>query len=129
MGGRRRLAADRPRTRDRADGPEAPLERRTWDGLRTEFNLTRPLARLLAARVIVAVVNADCSTRALAAARRQREQGRGRRPSPRVLERLARRQGLDEATLGQALARLQTTAPARKGHGRAVSDLPATGSA
>ena len=121
MGGKRRLTADRPRTRDRANGPEAPLERRTWDGLRAEFDLSRPLARLLASRVIVAVVNADASTRALAAARRQREQGRGRRPSPRALERLAKRQGLDEGMLGQALDRLRALAPAAQ-NGAGVLD-------
>jgi hypothetical protein len=121
MGGKRRLAADRPRLLGREDGPEGSLARRTWDALRMEFDLSRPLARQLAGRVIVATVNADASTRALATARRQREHGRGRRPFPRVLERLARRQGLDEGTLGQALDRLRAVAPAAR-NGAGVLD-------
>jgi hypothetical protein len=113
MGGRRRLRAERPRVHSREDGRTGLIGRSVWAALREEYDVRRGLALELARRVIAAAVNADHSTRVLEAARRARMTGTGRRPSPRDIERLARRQGLDEAAYGQALAQLRELAGQR----------------
>jgi hypothetical protein len=69
-----------------------------------------PLTRLEAGRVAVAWVNFAAATRALTAARREREQGKGRRPSAQTIERLSRRQGLADASYSQALGKLRELA-------------------
>jgi hypothetical protein len=48
--------------------------------------------------------------RALEAARRERERGKGRRPGAREIERLSRRVGLEDNSYAQALAALRDLA-------------------
>ena len=107
MGGRGRLGGGMPRLLGRHDGPRGRAYRRAYNALAAEFDLGSALARLEAGRVAVAWVNLEASSESLEAARRAREEGRGRRPSPRAIERLARRQGLANADYAQALAALR----------------------
>jgi signal transduction histidine kinase len=107
MAGRRRLSAGMVRLLARHDGLQGYVYRREWAALADAHDLTRPLVRLLAGRVCVAAVNLDASTRALGTARRARARESGRRPSARDVERLARRQGLDEQAYAAALDRLR----------------------
>jgi hypothetical protein len=102
MGGRRRLRAGAPRLLGRHDGARGRAYRRAFNALAVEFPLESPLARLEAGRVAVAWCNLEAATEALEAARQSRESGRGRRPSPRAIERLARRQGLANADYSHA---------------------------
>jgi hypothetical protein len=113
MSGKRRLKADAPRLLGKHDGEAGRAFRRHYDGLEAELGPFRShLLRFEAARVAVAGVNLEAATRALATARRARESGKGRRPSPRDLERLSRRQGLADATYSQALDKLRALARA-----------------
>ena len=82
MGGSHRLAAGRPRLFNREDGPAGRIARRAWAMVTAEYDVGRPLARELAARVLAAAVNADASLRELEAARRMREHGKGRGAPP-----------------------------------------------
>lgn len=117
MGGRRRLKGDAPRLLGRHDGPAGRAYRRAYDALAQEFGpFPSPLLRFEAGRVAVAMLNLEYASTALAAARRLRERGKGRRPSPREIERLSRRQGLADASYSAALARLRELA-GRDGHG------------
>ena len=60
-------------------------------------------------------VNLTAASRALEAARRQRTTGKGRRPSERRIERLARRVRLEDGSYQAALDRLrELTAAARR---------------
>jgi hypothetical protein len=107
MGGRRRLRAGAPRLLGRHDGARGRAYRRAYSALEAEFDLTSPLAKLEAGRVSLNWCHLQTATESLEAARRAREEGRGRRPSPRTIERLARRQGLANADFSQALAALR----------------------
>jgi hypothetical protein len=60
-----------------------------------------------AGRVALLTVRAQESARTWAALIEKRRAGRGRRPSPRMIERAARRAALDDATATQALDRLR----------------------
>ena len=107
MGGKRRLSAGAPRLLGSHSGSRGRSYRRSYSALAAEFDLTSPLAKLEAGRVAVAWTNLEAATESLEAARRAREEGRGRRPSPRTLERLARRQGLADTSYAQALNQLR----------------------
>ncbi len=118
MGGRRRLKAHAPRLLGRHDGQDGRAYRRAYDSLEADLGpFTSRLTRFEAGRVAVTMLNLEIATRALAAARRARESGRGRRPGPRDLERLARRQGLADQSYTQALDKLRELARGN-GHGR-----------
>lgn len=107
MPGRHRLKAGAVRLLGRHDGEDGRAFRACYDALVAELgSFDRPLLRLEASRVAVAWTHLVTATRALAAARRAREQGKGRRPSAREIERLSRRQGLADATYSQALDKL-----------------------
>ena len=122
MGGRRRLKAGAPRLLGRHDGPSGRAYRRGYDALEADLgSFASELVRFEAGRVAVAMLNLETAIRALAAARRARESGKGRRPGPRDLERLARRQGLADATYSQALDKLRELARGNS-HGRPVFD-------
>jgi hypothetical protein len=119
MGGRRRLSAAQPRMLGHHDGPEGAAFRRAWRALVGEFG-PPPVGSLLAmemGRVAVAHVNLVAATEALSSARRTRAIGRGRRPSPRHIERLNRRVGLCDGSYQMALDRLrELVAHHRDGH-------------
>ncbi len=110
MGGRRPLKAGAPRLLGRHGGAQGRAYRRSYDAMAAEFDLASPLLRLEAGRVAAAWVNLEATTQALAAARRLRAEGRGRRPSPREIEKLSRRQGLADGSYAQALGQLRTLA-------------------
>ena len=121
MGGRGRLRAGAPRLLGRHDGTRGRAYRRAYNALAAEFDLGSALARLEAGRTAVAWTNLEAATESLEAARRAREEGRGRRPSPRAIERLARRQGLANADYSQALNQLRELVAGRNGHAKALS--------
>ena len=56
MGGSHRLAAGRPRLFNREDGPAGRIARRAWAMVTAEYDVGRPLARELAARVLAAAM-------------------------------------------------------------------------
>jgi hypothetical protein len=118
MGGRAPLKDNAPRFLGTHEGKPGRAYRRAYDTLAAEFGpFDRPLLRFEAGRVAIAMLNVEAATRALATARREREQGRGRRPSARDLERLSRRQALQDQSYSQALDRLRELAKGN-GHGR-----------
>lgn len=117
MGGRGRLGANiggMPRLLGNHRGPRGRAYRRTFEALAAEYGPFSALGRLEAGRVAVAWVNLVAASESLEAARRAREEGRGRRPSPRAIERLARRQGLADQSYAQALAALRELVAARR---------------
>ncbi|MBI2526596.1 MAG: hypothetical protein HYY95_07905 [Candidatus Rokubacteria bacterium] len=68
------------------------------------------LLRREAARVALLSLRAGEAARVWAELVEQRRAGRGRRPSPRQVERAARRAALDDASAAQALATLRALA-------------------
>jgi hypothetical protein len=90
------------------DGIRGKWYREAWAALSAELGPMTGLRRLEAGRVCVAWVNLRASTQALEDARR------GRAPKTRQIARLARRQGLDDATYGQALGQLRALVGAKK---------------
>jgi hypothetical protein len=88
--------------------------RRCYDALAEELGLFTRLQALEASRVAVAWVNFEAASRALAAARHARMNGRGRRPNVQAIERLARRQGLADQSYAQALAALRELVGTRR---------------
>ncbi len=108
MGGRRRLRAGAPRLLGRHAGRDGRAYARFYAALEADLGpFASELVRFEAGRVAVAMLNLEATTRALAAARRARESGKGRRPSTRDVERLARRQGLADQSYAQALDKLR----------------------
>jgi hypothetical protein len=123
MGGRGTLKAGAPRLLGRHDGWQGRAYRRAYDALAAEFGpFGSLLLRLEAGRAAAAWVNVEAATRALAAARHAREVGRGRRPSLHALERLARRQGLADASYAQAKDKLRDLASAARKPSTTVVD-------
>lgn len=108
MPSRRPLKGGAPRLLGKHDGMPGRAYRRFYDALEAELGpFPNGLLRFEAGRVAVCMTNLEASTRALAAARRAREQGRGRRPNAQQIERLARRQGLADLTYSQAINHLR----------------------
>ena len=95
-------------------GRPGKVFRRAYDAVEAEYGPFTALGRLEASRVAAAWVNFDAATRALEAARTTRTTGTGRRPSPRDIERLARRQGLADSSYSQALDKLRELVARRK---------------
>ena len=115
MGKGRRLLGALPRLLASHRSPEGAQYRRAYKALEAEHGpFASEILRFAAGRVALAEVNLTASSRALDAARRQRAGGKGRRPSERWLERLARRVGLDDGTYQAALDRLRELAGPRK---------------
>lgn len=115
MGGRSRLPGGLPRLLADHNTVEGRHYRRAYGALETEYGPFRTdVVRFAAGRVALLEVTLTASSRALDAARRQRATGKGRRPSERQLERLARRVGLDDGSYQGALDRLREMAGARK---------------
>lgn len=114
-GGRKSLARGKPRLLDRHDGAEGRSYDAAYAALEEGLGPFRTrLLRFEAGRTAITRLNLEATTRALTAARRARERGRGRRPSVQAVERLAKRQGLADQTYSQAIARLEELA-ARNG--------------
>jgi hypothetical protein len=114
VSGRRCLRADAPRLLGKHDGVRGRWYREAWRALVADHGPLSGLARLEAGRTAVAWVQYRAATVALEDARRQREAGRGRRPSPRLIERLARRQGLADQSYSAALDKLRALVVARQ---------------
>ena len=115
MGGRRGLRAGAPRLLGKHDGTRGRAYRRCYAALAEQFDLSSRLAKLEAGRVAVAWVSFEDATKTLEAARRGLEGKRRERGAARSLERLARRQGLADASYSQALDKLRAmTAPSRR---------------
>lgn len=125
MAGRRPLKAGAHRLLGNHGGARGRAFRRAFDALAEEFDLATKLARLEASRVSAAWANLEASTQALEAARAARETGTGRRPSTRDVERLARRQGLDDSSYAAALTRLETVAKRRSATPSTIAELAA----
>ena len=107
MGGRRRLRAGLERVFPDHRAPEGVIYRRVFAALAEELPLATPLLSLEASRVAMLGVLALNATRTLVAKQAHARHGKGRRPSPREIERLARRQGLADASYSQALDKLR----------------------
>ena len=91
--------------------------RRCFEGLVTDLGLDAGhLLRDEAARAAGLVIRARVAGRAWGLAVEQRRVGRGRRPSERRVERLARRAALDDLAASHALDRLRELATKRNGH-------------
>ena len=101
--------------------PDGAQYRRAYEALEREHGpFTSEIVRFAAGRVALLQVNLTASARALDAARRARERGKGRRPSERRIERLARRVGLDDGSYQAALDRLRELV-AKNGHGQDIA--------
>jgi hypothetical protein len=115
MGSRRALKGGAPRLLDHHGGTEGKAYRRAFDALDAEFGPLTPLGCLEAGRTAAAYLQLQTTTRALVGAQRKRRLARGRTLNPKDLERLARRQGLADASYSQALDKLrELTAPAKR---------------
>jgi hypothetical protein len=115
MGNRRSLSGGLPRLLAEHRSPEGAQYRRAYQALEAEHGPFRTATlRFAAGRVALLEVSLTASSRALDAARRQRTSGKGRRPSERQLERLARRVGLDDGSYQAALDRLREMAGQQK---------------
>lgn len=126
MGGRRPLKAGAPRLLGNHGGAIGKAYRRVYDALEAELGPFTPLARLEAGRAAAAWVQLEAAQRALVTAQRTRSTGRGRRPSPREIERLARRAGLADGTYSAALDKLrEMTRSSRNGGPPPIADLVA----
>jgi len=107
MSGKRPLKGGAPRLLTRHDGVEGAAFRRGYADLAAEFDLSSAFLRFEAGRVAALRGQLEAATRALVDAQRARRIGRGRRPNPQQVERLARRQGLADGSYSQGLARLE----------------------
>ena len=114
MGGKRRLRAGLGRLYPDHRAVEAVAHRRLFAALETELGPLSPLARREAWRAAALGVECEAAMLALAEARRERRTGKGRKPSPRDVERLARRAGLANLTYAGAVDRLRAMAGPRK---------------
>ncbi len=124
MPSRKPLKGGAPRLYGNHSGTEGRAYRVAYDTLAAEFALTTPLLRFEAGRVAALMVQLTLTTRALVAAQRHRRAGRGRRPNVQQIERLARRQGLSDASYSQAVDKLRDLAAAqRNGHGASIDEL------
>jgi hypothetical protein len=139
MGGQRRLMAARPPARSkRPAGPprllyargsgrhynaaEGWAYRRKYTVLEEELGPFTALQRDEAGRVAAAWVHLMAATAALSTARHVRAKGRGRRPSVQAIARLAKRQGLADASYSQALDKLRELVQAN-GRPRPLAEL------
>src|SRR5215471_16405618 len=88
--------------------------RAEFDVLRVTFNLTDPLLLREVARVAMLAVRAREANRAWGDLVAERRTGRGRRPSPRQIERARRAAALDDLQYATAADRLRELAGPRK---------------
>ncbi len=120
-GGRKPLARGAPRLLGYHGGTDGHLYAAAFAALAEQYGpFTLRLVRMEAGRTAAAWVRFVLAQRALTAARRERERGKGRRPSAQALERLSRRVGLEDASYAQALEKLRALAQ-RNGDGKPTS--------
>jgi|SRR5882724_9441606 len=114
MGGRGRIKGGFTRMLGRHDGWEGRAFGRARDDLMAEFSLSTGVLKFEASRVAMLRVQLEAANRALVEAQRTRRDGRGRRPSPRQIERLSRRLGLADNSYAQAFERLREMATVQR---------------
>ncbi len=114
MPGRHPLKGGAARLLGSHAGADGKAFRRVFDAVVARYGPLDALARLEASRAAAAWVSYEAAQRALAAARRARERGKGRRPDARTIERLSRRAGLQEAGYAAAVARVEALAKATR---------------
>jgi hypothetical protein len=96
-------------------GADGKAFRRCFDALTEQYGPLTALARLEASRAAAAWVRLMAATRALEAARRARPRRTKDRLTPREMERLSRRVGLEDGSYAQAVARLAALVNGREG--------------
>ncbi len=108
MGSRATLHDGVPKLLGNHGGWEGKAFRRAYESLKAEYGpFPSQFLRFEAARVAVCSLQFERATRELTIAQRKRRSGKGRRPNPQQVERLARRQGLADTSYGTALGRFQ----------------------
>jgi hypothetical protein len=108
MSGKSPLKSGAPRLLGNHGGVEGKAYRRAYDSLEQEFGAFRnDFVRYEAGRVAVARIQFERSTRELVLAQRKRRVAKGRRPNERMIERMARRQGLADMTYSAAVKRFE----------------------
>jgi hypothetical protein len=112
-GGKRRLRAVPARIFPDHRGTDAVVHRRFYAALAEDLPLPTPLLRSEGSRVALLHVLAVNAARALVVAQAASTRGRGRRPSPQAIERLARRAGLADGSYSVALDKLRALALAQ----------------
>jgi len=118
MGRRATLPDGIPRLLGNHKGLEGKAFRRAVNALDAEYGpFSTSFLKFEAARVAVARVLFEKTTKELLQAQQKRRLGKGRRPNPQQIERLARRQGLADSSYGTALGKFQELV-ARDGRGR-----------
>jgi hypothetical protein len=118
MGGRHSLRHGAPRLLGVHSGPQGRAYGRAYADLVADLGpFPTRLVRFEAGRTALARVNLEAASVALARARDARERGKGRRPNARIIERLSRRQALQDQSYSQALAALRDLMQAN-GHGQ-----------
>src|SRR5436309_13168663 len=113
MRARARLADGLPRMFKDSRSPEAIQYRRDTAALIEEFGLAGRVLRDEAARVAVLTIRARAAARSFFELDAKRRSARGRRPSPRMIERARRAAALDDASAAHALAGLRELAGRR----------------
>jgi hypothetical protein len=109
MGGHRRSRADLERMLGTPSAVDAREFYHAWHALVAEFRKppARSLVRMAMMRAATRWVALVAAERTLADARRAREEGKGRRPSPARVNQLAKRAGLEDNSYQKALASLR----------------------
>jgi hypothetical protein len=112
MGGHRRHRADRERMLGKPTAPDRREFGHAWRALVAEFGMpsAKSLARMAMMRAATRWVALVAAERALADARRERAEGKGRRPSVQRLNALAKRAGLEDDSYQKALDKLREIA-------------------
>ena len=107
MGGRKPLQRGARRLLGHHGNVEGRSFRACYDALLGELGPFSVLQAMEASRVAANWVALEQATKAHALARQKRVSGRGKKPSARDVERLARRQGLADGTYSTSLERLR----------------------
>ena len=108
MAGKRALKGGVPRVFGNHLSHDGRSYSRAYQDLEIAFGpFTSNHVKFEASRVAVLRLQWEHWTKELATAQGKRRNGRGRRPSPREVERLARRQGLADGSYAAALQRFE----------------------
>jgi hypothetical protein len=109
----RGLKGGAPRLLGRHDGAAGRLYNRQFRALSEEFGPFTGVMRFHAGGTAALFVTFQQATEALNDARRDRSEGKGRRPSASLITRLEKRQGLAWQSYSAALEKLQAMASSR----------------
>jgi hypothetical protein len=102
-----------PRLLGHHGGAEGVAYQRHYQAIKQAFGpFESDLLRYEAGRLAVARMQFERATAELTTFQKKRRTGKGRRPNERLIERLARRQGLADQTLSTTLARFEALARA-----------------